>query len=51
MGQQIIDIEVQNMHLKNSKVTFEVQKWTLESYVKTKMTFKNIPEHSRVIPA
>ena len=42
MGQQIMDIEVQNMHLKHSKISFEVQKRTFESCFKTKMTLKNI---------
>ena len=44
MGQQIMDIEVQNMHLKHSKISFEVQKLTFEGCFKTKMTSKNILE-------
>ena len=51
VGQQFEDIEVQNMDLESSKMSFEVQKWTSERFYKTKMTFKNIPEYSRVILA
>ena len=35
-------IEVQNMHLKHLKISFEVQNWTYEGCFKTKMTFKII---------
>ena len=51
MGQQIMDIEVQNMHLKHSKISFEVQKRTFESCFKTKMTLKNILKVPALIPA
>ena len=51
MGQQIMDIEIQNRHLKHSKISFEVQKRTFESCFKTNMTFKNILEVSALIPA
>ena len=51
VGQQFEDIEVQNMDLKHSKISFEVQKRTFESCFKTNMTFKNILEYSWVIPA
>ena len=44
MGQQIMDIEVQNMHLKHSKVSFDVQKRVFERCFKTKMIFKNVIE-------
>ena len=44
-------IEVQNMDLENSKMSFEVQKSTFERFSKTKMTFKNILEYSQAIPA
>ena len=44
-------IEVQNMDLENSKMSFEVQHLTSERFSKIKMTFKNILEYSRVIPA
>ena len=44
MEQQIKDIEVQNMHLKHWKISFEVQNLTSEGCSKTKMTFKNILE-------
>ena len=33
-----MDIEVQNMDLENSKISFEVQKLTSEDCFKTKMT-------------
>ena len=46
-----MDIEVQNMHLKNSKICFEDQKMFSEGCFKTKLTFENILEYSRVIPA
>ena len=46
-----MDIEVQNMDLKHSKISFEVQKRTFQGCFKTKMTFKHILEYSRVIPA
>ena len=36
---------------KNWNIKFEVQNSTSERFDKTKMTFKNIPEYSRVIPA
>ena len=46
------------MDLKHSKISFEVQKLTFEGQKLTfegcfeaKMTFKNILEYSRVIPA
>ena len=51
MGQQTMDIEVQNMHLKLPKISFEVQKRTFESCFKTKMIFKNILEVPALIPA
>ena len=51
MGQQIMDIEVQNMHLKHSKISFEVQRLTFESCFKTKIIFKNILEVAALIPA
>ena len=51
VGEFKMDSEVQNMDLENSKMSFEVQKWTSERFYKTKMTFKNIPEYSRVILA
>ena len=37
-------IEVQNIDLKHSKISFEVQNMIFESCFKTKMTFKNILE-------
>ena len=46
-----MDIEVQNMHLKHSKFSFEVQKRTFESCSKTKMTLKHILEVSALILA
>ena len=46
-----MDIEVQNMQWKNSKMSFEAQKSTSERFSKTKMTFKNILEYSHAIPA
>ena len=53
-----MDIEVQNMDLKHSKISVEVQKLTFEDQqlifegcFETKMTFKKILEYSRVIPA
>ena len=49
VGQQFEDIEVQNMHLNNSKISFEFQKWTLQGCFKTEMAFKNILKHTRVI--
>ena len=51
MGQQIMDIEVQNMHLKYSKISFEVQKLTFGGCFETKMTFKNILKVPALIPA
>ena len=51
MGQQFEDIEVQNIDEENSKISFEVQKWTSERGSETKMTFKDIVEYSRIIPA
>ena len=39
------------MDLKNSKVSFEVQKTAFEMFFNTKMAFKNILEYSQVIPA
>ena len=51
VGLQFEDIEVQNMDEENSKVGFEVEKLTFEKFSKTKMTFKNILEYFRVIPA
>ena len=46
-----MDIEVQNMHLKHSKISFEVQELTFEGCFKTKITLENILEYSRVVPA
>ena len=51
VGQQFEGIEFQNMDEENSKMNFEVQNWTFQGCFKTKMTFKNILEYSRVIPA
>ena len=51
MGQQIESIEVPSMDEANEKNSVEVQKRTSESCFKTKMTFKNVLEYSRVIPA
>ena len=50
-GRIKMDIEVQDMDLKHSKISFEVQKLTFESCFETKMTFENISEYSQVIPA
>ena len=44
-------IEVQNMDLKHSKISFEVQKSTFQGCFQTKMTFKNILEYPRLILA
>ena len=44
MGQQIMDIEVQNMHLKHSKISFEVQKLIFGDCFETKMILKHIVE-------
>ena len=30
---------------------FEIQKWTSERFSEIKITFQNIPEYSRVVPA
>ena len=46
-----MDIEVQNMDLEHSKISFEVHKRTFEGYFKTKMTFEHILEYSWAIPA
>ena len=46
-----MDIEVQNMYLKHAKISFKAQKMTSGSVFKTKMTFKNVLEYSRIIPA
>ena len=51
VGESKMDIEVQNMDCKNSNMSFEVPNWTFEGCFKTEMTFQNIPEYSRVIPA
>ena len=51
MGQQIMDIEVQNMHLKHSKISFEVHKMIFEKCFETKMSLKNILEVPALIPA
>ena len=51
VGQQFEDIEVQNMDLKHSKISFEVPTQTSERFSKTKMTLKNILEYSQVISA
>ena len=37
-----MEIEVQNMDLKHSNTSFEIQKWTFERFSKTKMAFENI---------
>ena len=50
VGQQFEDIEVQNMDEESSKISFEVQKRTVKDCFKTKMSFKNILEYSRVFP-
>ena len=46
-----MDIEVQNMHLKHSKTSFEVQKLTFGDCFETKMTFKDILKVSALILA
>ena len=46
-----MNIEVQNMDLKHSRISFEVQNLTFERFSKTNMTFKNILEYPWVIPA
>ena len=46
-----MDIEVQNMDLKHWKICFEVHTLIFEGCFKTKMTFKNILEYSRIILA
>ena len=51
VGQQFEVIEVQNMDEESSKISFEIQNWTFEGCSKTKITFKNILEYSRVILA
>ena len=38
-----MDIEVQNIDLKHSKISFEVQKSIFEDCFKTKMALWNIP--------
>ena len=46
MGESKMDIEVQNMDLKHSKISFDVQKSIFEGCFKTNMTFKifwNVP--------
>ena len=48
---EAMDIEVQNMDLKHSKISFEVPKLIFQDCFEAKMTFKNILEYSRVIPA
>ena len=45
-----MDIEVQNMEWERPKMSFEVQNLTFEGCFKTKMTFRDIPEYSPVIP-
>ena len=37
-----MDIEVRNLDLKHSRISFEVQHLTFEVCFETKMTFKNI---------
>ena len=39
------------MDLKRPKISFEVQTLTFQYCFEAKMTFKNILEYSRVIPA
>ena len=51
VGQQIEDIEVQNMDQESLKIRFEVQKQTFDGCFETNTTFKNILEYSRVILA
>ena len=51
VGQQFEGIDVQNMDMESSKISFEVQNCPSERFPKTKMTFKDILEYSRVIPA
>ena len=46
-----MDIEIQNIDLKHSKISFEVQKMTFESCLETKMIFKNILEVPALILA
>ena len=51
VGQQFEDIEVQSMDEENSKISSEVQNLTFQGCFKTKITFKNILEHSQAISA
>ena len=46
-----MDIEVQNMDLKHSKMSLEVRKSTFQGCFKTKLTFKDILKVSALIPA
>ena len=40
-------IEVQNMHLKHSKISFEVQRFTFGGCFETKMIFEKYSKGSR----
>ena len=51
VGESKMDIGVQNMDLKQSKISFEIQNAAFEGCFKTKMTFKHILEYSQIIPA